>query len=76
MNYTSYINYMNYTKPGRFYTKFPDETMEQALEAHQGGFLSIEDAIAESNLEPTPTLFEVYDHDLNLVHSGVTENDA
>lgn len=58
--------------PGKYYTQFTDETLAQALEAHSGGFDSIEDAIKEANFEPNKVEFYVRDWNMKIVHKGTT----
>ena len=59
--------------PGRFYTKFEDETLDKALQNHSVGYTSLESAIDDANFsELKPIKFVVYDSDLKIVHEGVT----
>lgn len=57
------------TKPGMYYIRFDDETLQEAIDSHSIGFKSVEDAIGEAEaLHPGQGLhFVVYDWSINVV---------
>lgn len=52
---------------GKFYTKFSDETIEQALEAHSIGYNSIDDAIADHSTFEKQAPYQVLNDELKVV---------
>lgn len=55
------------TVKGRFYTRFHDETIQQALEAHSTGYNSIEDAIADSSTFEKQEPYQILNDKLEVV---------
>lgn len=53
-----------------FYSKFQKESLAEAIKSHSKGFKSLEDAIFDAKNESGKKgeIFEVYDHELKVVH--------
>lgn len=52
----------------KFYLRFEDESIEDAVDSHGNGFHSIEEAIKEAAYEPGK--YKIYNHELNVVYTG------
>lgn len=60
--------------PGMFYTRFHDETVEQAIDTHSMGYKSIQEAVEDSNAIEYPNVaFVVLNDKLEVVWTGVTK---
>lgn len=66
----------NLKKPinGMYYTRFMEETIEQAVMNHEIGYMTIEEAIEDSFYEPDS--FEIYDSNLKLIMKITGEDNA
>ena len=61
----------SHCKLNKFYSKFQNETLKEAVNKHSTGFDSLEEAINDAKTESGQQgeNFEVYNHELKLVHS-------
>lgn len=59
-------------RSNKFYSKFENETLKEAVNKHSEGFKSIEEAIDDANHQSGKPgeSYEIYNHELVVVHKG------
>lgn len=56
------------TIKGKFYTKFEDETLEEAINNHTSGYDSIAEAIADTSTFEKQESYIIVDSEINIVY--------